>query len=86
MSTYSGPYKAANKRSYDDEIEEDMDAYFDEVEAEEHPVPIEARRIAQPRRSPRKGAQGTGAVFQSSSVVDGDFEDAPFLAPMDTDS
>lgn len=86
ISTSPGLGKAANKRSYDDEIEDDMDAYFDEVEAEEQTVPVEARRIAQPKRSPRKAAQRPADVFHFPSVIEGDFENAPFLVPMETDS
>jgi hypothetical protein len=77
--------KTANKRSYDDDAEDDVDAYFDEAEAEEQNVPIEARRIAKLKNSPRKQASGRVAIFDSAVGVEGDFEEAAFLAPMETD-
>ncbi|KAM0714084.1 hypothetical protein Q7P37_011048 [Cladosporium fusiforme] len=73
--------KATNKRTYDEEVEDDMDAYFDEVEAEEQTAPVESRRIAKLRRSPRKEAPGT---FTFTNSIEGDFEEAPFLVPMET--
>ncbi|CAG8575500.1 9255_t:CDS:1 [Scutellospora calospora] len=76
--------KTANKRSYDDEAEDDVDAYFDEVEAEEQTAPVEARRIAKLKNSPRKQAAGRVAGFGSTIAVEGDFEEAAFLAPMET--
>lgn len=79
-------HKSVNKRSYDDEAEDDMDAYFDEVAAEEQIAPVESRPIAKLKRSPRKGAMGTCSRPIFTSVIEGDFEDAPFLAPMETDS
>lgn len=84
MSTTSSN-KPANKRSYDDEVEQDMDAYFDEVEAQEQMPPIGSRPIAKLKRSPRKAAMGTTSV-NYQSAIEGDFEDAPFLAPMETDT
>jgi hypothetical protein len=45
-STPPSAPQTANKRAYDDDAEDDVDAYFDEVEAEEQTMPIEARRIA----------------------------------------
>lgn len=84
MSTNSSN-KPTNKRSYDDEVEEDMDLYFDEVEAQEQMPPIGSRPIAKLKRSPRKAAMGTTSVMYPSAI-EGDFEDAPFLAPMETDT
>lgn len=77
----------SNKRSYEEDIEQDLDAYFDEVEAEEQMTPVEGRRIARLKNSPQKQANGGVDVYISSEVaVAGDFEDAPFLAPMETDA
>ena len=73
----------SNKRSYEEDIEEDLDAYFDEVEAEEQVAPVEGRRIARLKNSPRKQINGSVDVYTSPGV-EGDFEEAPFLAPMET--
>jgi hypothetical protein len=77
--------QTVNKRSYDDDAEDDVDAYFDEVEAEEQTVPAETRRIAKLKNSPRKQMAGRLAVCNSAVGVEGDFEEANFLAPMETD-
>jgi len=77
--------QTGNKRSYDDEAEEGVDAYFDEVEAEEQTVPVEARRIAKLKNSPCKQISGRVSDFSSATAVEGDFEEATFLAPMETD-
>lgn len=75
----------SNKRSYEEDIEEDLDAYFDEVEAEEQMAPVEGRQIARLKNSPRKQANGGVDVYSPSGVaVAEDFEEAPFLAPMET--
>jgi len=75
----------SNKRSYEEDIEEDLDAYFDEVEAEEQMAAVEGRRIARLKNSPQKQANGGVDVYSSSGgAVAGDFEEAPFLAPMET--
>ena len=67
------------------DAEDDVDAYFDEVEAEEQNVPAEARRIAKLKNSPRKQMSGRVAVFNPVIGVESDFEEAAFLAPMETD-
>lgn len=77
--------KLSNKRSYNEEIEDELDAYFDEVEAEEQMMPVEGRRIAKLKNSPRKQTVGGVAIYVPSGGVDGDFEEATFLAPMETD-
>lgn len=73
-----------NKRSYEEEIEDELDAYFSEVEEEDHETLIAKRAIAQPRNSMQKVPAGNGQV----AIVgeDGDFEEAAFLAPMDVDT
>ena len=73
----------SNKRSYEEDIEEDLDAYFDEVEAEEHMVPVQGRRIARLKNSPQKQFNGGVGVYTSAGGIKGDFEEAPFLAPME---
>lgn len=83
-SAISPAPKATNKRSFDEEIEDDLDAYFDEVEAEEQKTPVVARRIAKLKNSPRKQIVApAGGVFTGG--VEGDFEEAAFLVPMETD-
>jgi hypothetical protein len=74
----------SNKRSYEEDIEDDLDAYFDEVEAEQQMAPVEGRRIARLKNSPQKQTIGGVGVYYSSGEVAEDFEEAPFLAPMDT--
>ena len=75
----------SNKRSYEENIEDDLDAYFDEVEAEERMAPVEGRRIARMRSSPQKQRIGNVGVDSSTGGAAGDFEEALFLAPMETD-
>jgi len=84
-SVHSVAPKTANKRSYDDEAEDDVDAYFDEVEVEEQTVPFEARRIAKLKSSPRKHVAECIAIFGSAVAVGDDFEEAAFLAPIEAD-
>jgi len=62
-----------------------VDAYFDEVEAEEENAPVEMRRIARLRNLSRKQVAGRMAVFDSAAGVKDDFEEAAFLAPLETD-
>lgn len=75
----------SNKRSYEEEIEDDLDAYFDEVEAEEQMTPVEGRRIARLKNSPQKQTIVGVGVYSSAGGVAEDFEEAPFLAPMETE-
>jgi hypothetical protein len=75
----------SNKRSYEEDIEDGLDAYFDEVEAEEQMVPVEGRRITRLKNSPRKQTIGDVRLCGSTDGVTGDFEEAPFLAPMETE-
>lgn len=75
----------SNKRSYEEEIEDELDAYFSEVEEEDHETLIAKRAIAQPRNRMQKApVAGIGQV--AIAGMDGDFEEAAFLAPMDVDS
>lgn len=78
--------KATNKRSYDEHIEEDLDAYFDDVEAHEQLASSAPRRIAKLKGSPRKADRGTGVMFAFGGGQEGDFEEATFLVPMETDA
>jgi hypothetical protein len=75
----------SNKRSYEEDIEDDLDAYFEEAEAEEQMAPVENRRIARLKNSPQKHPNVSIGVYTSTGGADGDFEEAPFLAPMETD-
>jgi hypothetical protein len=76
--------QTSNKRSYAEEIEDDLDAYFDEVDAQEPMTPVEGRRIAKLKNSSRNQTiAGTG--FYTAVGSDGNFEEATFLAPMETD-
>jgi hypothetical protein len=73
----------SNKRSYEEDIEDDLDAYFDEVEAQEHMAPAEGRRFATLKTSRRKQMNGGVGVYTSTIGIAEDFEEAPFLAPLD---
>jgi hypothetical protein len=84
LPLFSSVSQTANKRAYDDDGEDDVDAYFDEAEAEEKNVAIEIRRIARLKNSPRKQVAGRLAAFNSAVGVKSDFEEAAFLAPMET--
>ncbi|KAI7232013.1 hypothetical protein KC330_g6134 [Hortaea werneckii] len=79
---YVGLQTESKKRTYDEEMEEEMDAYFEGGAggAEEMgQVDVAGRKIAKPRGAVgRKGGNGSGGV-------DGDFGEASFLAPMDVD-
>lgn len=75
---------ASRKRTYEDEVEEGMDAYFDEIEADEA---LETHRHALDRPMARmkgSGAKGSVRIVANDgfSRVD-DFEEAPFLTPPD---
>ncbi|KAK5128809.1 hypothetical protein LTR85_000142 [Meristemomyces frigidus] len=79
MSTSSVGGRASKKRTYEEEIEDDMDAFFDEADvADTAPT---RRVIARPKASLKRAATEPGIVIMDA----GDFDDAPFLAPMDLD-
>jgi hypothetical protein len=84
-SLSSSALQTANKRAYNNDAEDDVDAYFDEVEAEEENAPVVMRRIARLRNLSRKQVAGRMAVFDSAAGVKDDFEEAAFLAPLETD-
>jgi AraC-like DNA-binding protein len=84
-SLSSSALQTANKRAYNNDAEDDVDAYFDEVEAEEENAPVVMRRIARLRNLSRKQVAGRMAVFDSAVGVKDDFEEAAFLAPLETD-
>lgn len=75
--------RVSNKRSYDEEAEDDMDAYFDELRAEDQMAPVEGRRIAKLKGSLQKQSVGGIGVYTPTGGVEGDFEEATFLAPME---
>lgn len=79
---YAGLQTESKKRTFDEEMEEEMDAYFDGGAGEATEmgqVGVAGRKIAKPRGAVgRKGEKGSGGV-------EGDFEEASFLAPMEVD-
>lgn len=76
LSATAGPGK---KRTYEEEVEDDLDSYFDEVDAMAQGG--EGRRIAPLRGGQKPYLQGVG----NTAVNVSDFDEAPFLAPMDLD-
>ncbi|EME86342.1 uncharacterized protein MYCFIDRAFT_84488 [Pseudocercospora fijiensis CIRAD86] len=74
MSTSSS--LGAKKRTYEDEAENDMDAFFDESEDAVAQEPDALRPIA--RMKCRTGKNNAQILNDN-----GDFEEAPFLMPMD---
>lgn len=81
-------FGGSKKRGYDEEVEDDLDAYFDDVEAlerDECRTQVSNRPMA--RMKGTKAANGTGASI-AIAIAD-DFEEADFLSPgegMDVDS
>ena len=72
------PDTSANKkRTYEEDIEDDMDEYFEDVNTE-----VTTRRIAKAKGWYR-GVTGENMVKAARASVD--FEEAGFLAPMDVD-
>lgn len=73
----------SKKRGYEEEMEEEMDAFFDDVDADEAAAPAVTRRpFAKLKGSSRKSGYRPSTA---STAVPGDFEEAQFLAPMDVD-
>lgn len=79
----------SRKRTYEEEAEEEIDVFFDEVDAEEateQQMMMNHRPIAK-----MKGKLGKASVGGSVTVVgedlagEDDFEEASFLAPMEVD-
>ncbi|KAK4542668.1 hypothetical protein LTR36_006240 [Oleoguttula mirabilis] len=69
----------SKKRTYEEEIEEDIDAFFDEVD---NPATTRKTRVmVKAKASLRRAATAPGI----GTVDAGDFDDASFLAPMDVD-
>ncbi|KAI7285272.1 hypothetical protein KC345_g1865 [Hortaea werneckii] len=79
---YGGMQTESKKRTFDEEMEEEMDAYFGDGAGEAVEMGqfgVAGRKIAKPRGAVgKKGGNGSGGV-------EGDFEEASFLAPMDVD-
>ena len=77
----------SRKRTYEEETEEEIDAYFDGIgadEAAEQQMMREGRRIA--KMKGRSDWPGKGRPAGAVRVVGvDDFEEAAFLAPMDVD-
>lgn len=84
MSMSSTPSAPSKKRGYDEEVEEEMDAYFDEPEAaglfSQQAIPS-ARPLAKMKGTPAQ--RGGVRIFGTD-----DFEEAGFLVPdgMEVDS
>ena len=74
------------KRGYDEEIEDELDAFFDEQEEVEHVLP--AARVVRPLARLRGKWKVGGSTEMRVGGVDGDFDDGDveFLAPMDVDA
>ncbi|PPJ57040.1 hypothetical protein CBER1_00577 [Cercospora berteroae] len=74
---------SSKKRSYEDEVESDMDAFFDEGESGDDAGldgATNTRPLARMKSSPRK------SLVTGVQIVDGDdFEEATFLVPMDVE-
>jgi hypothetical protein len=69
------------KRTYEDEVEDDMDALFEGMHSQDKlPAPSSAlpRPIATPRTA-RKSAHPS----QAAMMISGDFDEASFLTPME---
>jgi hypothetical protein len=74
----------SRKRTYEEETEDEIDAFFNDIEAEEveeRQMVQGERRIARMKRTSDKPRMG-GPV---RIVGEDDFEEAAFLAPMDVD-
>ncbi|KAK1018980.1 hypothetical protein LTR54_000793 [Friedmanniomyces endolithicus] len=69
----------SKKRTFEEEMEDDLDVYFDEVDAVDSAMAV--RVIAKPKASLRRVA--TDEHMQSTDGQD--FDDAVFLAPMELD-
>jgi hypothetical protein len=81
-STGSG----SRKRSYEEEAEEEMDAFFDEVEAEEGFEELTSRDERPIARMKGRSAKAKVEVGGPVRVFgENDFEEADFLAPMEVD-
>ncbi|KAH9827422.1 Ribonucleotide reductase inhibitor [Teratosphaeria destructans] len=77
--------ESRKKRSYDDDVEDKMDAFFDGADMEDATASLPQRRpIAKPRASLKRTTFDSG-VFMGEDEDD-DFEEATFLAPMDVDA
>ncbi|KAF1819877.1 uncharacterized protein K489DRAFT_373103 [Dissoconium aciculare CBS 342.82] len=69
------------KRTYEDEVEDGMDALFEDMHAPDiihHQMPGVSRPIAKPRN-----LRKTAISDQPAVINPGDFDEAPFLTPME---
>lgn len=70
---------SSRKRGYDEEIEEDLDAFFDGLDGDD-----ESRVSEEISRRPIAKMRGGRKVEQAGpSILADDFEEAPFLSPVD---
>jgi hypothetical protein len=80
----------SRKRMYEEEAEEEIDAFFDEVEAQNAAEAVEQQMVRDDRPIARmKGKSNLPDKGRSAGAVrvvgEDDFEEAAFLAPMDVD-
>ncbi|KAF7195693.1 hypothetical protein HII31_03011 [Pseudocercospora fuligena] len=80
MSTTSS--LSTKKRAYEDEAENEMDAFFDESEDAVSQEPDAPRPIARMRSRTRKNNSSNFVQIMNDN---GDFEEAAFLMPMDVE-
>lgn len=72
---------AAKKRTYEDDIEDEMDNFFEELDTSDDvsaATPVHDRPIAK-----MKGSRKTSMPASVSILDGGDFEEAIFLTPME---
>jgi hypothetical protein len=80
----------SRKRTYEEETEEEIDAFFDEVEVQNAAEAVEQQMVRDDRPIARmKGKSNLPDKGRSAGAVrvvgEDDFEEAAFLAPMDVD-
>ena len=76
-STEHGNYR---KRTYEDDVEDDLDAYFNDTETEtENPILRPERPMAKLKSQGKKDS----AVLPTHAPSGSDFEEAAFLSPID---
>lgn len=74
---------SAKKRSYEDDVEDDMDAFFDEADAAEAAARTISRDIIRPIARMKGSAPEKTTENNNVRIFDtDDFEEAAFLAPI----
>ncbi|KAF2764492.1 hypothetical protein EJ03DRAFT_331783 [Teratosphaeria nubilosa] len=77
--------ESSKKRSYDDEVEDEMDAFSVEPDTENATASLLQQRPVAKLRAPLKRTAFDSGIFMGEDEDD-DFEEATFLAPMDVDT